>query len=56
VASVAPAVPIYRLSTMQQKISSTLERAHFDTFLLAILPPLLYYFRQSEFTESFQTL
>jgi putative ABC transport system permease protein len=36
VASVAPAVPIYRLSTMQQKISSTLERSHFDTFLLAI--------------------
>ncbi len=36
VASVAPAVPIYRLSTMQQKISSTLERAHFDAFLLAI--------------------
>jgi predicted permease len=36
VASVAPAVPIYRLSTMQEKISSTLERSHFDTFLLAI--------------------
>jgi putative ABC transport system permease protein len=36
VASVAPAVPIYRLSTMQQKISSTLERSHFDTFLLAL--------------------
>src|SRR6266481_3983756 len=36
VSSVAPAVPIYRLSTMQQKISSTLERSHFDTFLLAI--------------------
>ncbi|HSY31079.1 MAG TPA: ABC transporter permease [Verrucomicrobiae bacterium] len=36
VASVAPAVPIYRLSTMQQKISSTLERPHFDTFLLTI--------------------
>ena len=36
VASVAPAVPIYRLSTMKQKISSTLERSHFDTFLLAI--------------------
>jgi len=35
VASVA-AVPIYQLSTMQQKISSTLERSHFDTFLLAI--------------------
>jgi putative ABC transport system permease protein len=36
VASVAPAVPIYRLSSMQQKISGTLERSHFDTFLLAI--------------------
>ena len=36
VASVAPSVPIYRLSTMQQKISATLERSHFDTFLLAI--------------------
>ena len=36
VASVAPSVPIYRLSTMQQKISGTLERSHFDTFLLAI--------------------
>jgi putative ABC transport system permease protein len=36
VASIAPEVPIYRLSTMQQKISSTLERSHFDTFLLAI--------------------
>jgi putative ABC transport system permease protein len=36
VASVARAVPIYQLSTMQQKISNTLERSHFDTFLLAI--------------------
>jgi putative ABC transport system permease protein len=36
VASVAPEVPIYRLSSMKQKISSTLERSHFDTFLLAI--------------------
>jgi putative ABC transport system permease protein len=36
VASVAPAVPIYQLSTMQRKISGTLERSHFDTFLLAI--------------------
>jgi predicted lysophospholipase L1 biosynthesis ABC-type transport system permease subunit len=36
VASVAPGVPIYRLSSMKQKISSTLERSHFDTFLLAI--------------------
>jgi putative ABC transport system permease protein len=36
VASIAPAVPIYRLSSMKQKISSTLERSHFDTFLLAI--------------------
>lgn len=36
VASIAPGVPIYHLSTMQQKISSTLERSHFDTFLLSI--------------------
>jgi putative ABC transport system permease protein len=36
VASVAPGVPIYQLSTMQQKIGSTLERSHFDTFLLSI--------------------
>ena len=36
VASVAHGVPIYQLSTMQQKISNTLERSHFDTFLLAV--------------------
>jgi putative ABC transport system permease protein len=36
VVSVAPSVPIYRLSTMERKISGTLERSHFDTFLLAI--------------------
>src|SRR5271170_6405154 len=36
VASVAPEVPIYKLSSMKQKISSTLERSHFDTYLLAI--------------------
>jgi putative ABC transport system permease protein len=36
VASIAPAVPIYHLSTMQQKISGTLERSHFDTYLLAL--------------------
>ncbi|MGC2287858.1 MAG: ABC transporter permease [Candidatus Acidiferrum sp.] len=36
VASIAPAAPIYQLSTMRQKISSTLERSHFDTFLLSI--------------------
>jgi putative ABC transport system permease protein len=36
VASVAPEVPIYRLSSMKAKISGTLERSHFDTFLLAI--------------------
>jgi putative ABC transport system permease protein len=36
VASVAPAVPIYQFSTMQKKISTTLESSHFDTFLLAI--------------------
>jgi putative ABC transport system permease protein len=36
VASAAPGVPIYQLSTMQQKIAGTLERSHFDTFLLSI--------------------
>jgi predicted permease len=36
VASIAPGVPIYQLSTMQDKISGTLERSHFDTFLLTI--------------------
>jgi putative ABC transport system permease protein len=33
---VAPGVPLYQLSTMQQKIAGTLERSHFDTFLLAL--------------------
>ncbi len=36
VASVAPGVPIYQLSTMQQKITGMLQRSHFDTFLLSI--------------------
>jgi putative ABC transport system permease protein len=36
VASIAPGVPIYRLSTLGQKISGTLEESHFDTFLLAV--------------------
>lgn len=36
VAGVAPGVPIYQLSSMEQKIAGTLERSHFDTFLLAI--------------------
>jgi predicted permease len=36
VASTAPGVPVYRLSTMQQKIAGTLERSHFDTFLLTV--------------------
>ncbi len=36
VASIAPGVPIYRLSTVGQNISGTLEESHFDTFLLAI--------------------
>ena len=36
VASVAPGVPLYRASTMQQKIAATLEKSHFETFLLAI--------------------
>jgi len=36
VASIAPGVPINRLSTVGQKISGTLEESHFDTFLLAV--------------------
>jgi putative ABC transport system permease protein len=36
VGSVASEVPIYQLSTMQQKIAGTLERSHFDTFLLTL--------------------
>ena len=36
VASIAPGVPIYDLSTERQKISGTLEESHFDTFLLAV--------------------
>lgn len=36
VASIAPGVPIYQLSTMQEKIAVTLEQSHFDTFLLTL--------------------
>jgi len=36
VASIAPGVPIYQLSTMQHRIASTLEESHFATFLLAL--------------------
>jgi putative ABC transport system permease protein len=36
VASIAPGVPVYGLSDMQQKIAGTLEASHFDTFLLAL--------------------
>jgi len=36
VASIAPGVPIYDLSTMQQKIGEGLQESHFDTFLLAL--------------------
>ena len=36
VASIAPGVPIYSLSTEREKISSTLEESHFDAFLLAV--------------------
>ena len=36
VASAAPGVPIYQLSTMRQKIAGTLEQSHFDTFLLSL--------------------
>ena len=34
VAKVAPGVPIYGISTMQERVSSQLEQSHFDTFLL----------------------
>jgi len=36
VASIAPGVPIYRLSTMQQKIAGTLETSHFYVLLLSL--------------------
>jgi putative ABC transport system permease protein len=36
VASIAPGVPIYQLSTMQQKIAGTLESSHFYVFLLSL--------------------
>ncbi len=36
IAGIAPGVPMYHVSTMQKTISGTLERAHFDTFLLAL--------------------
>lgn len=36
VGSIAPGVPIYDLSTMQQKIAGTLAESHFDTFLVGI--------------------
>jgi putative ABC transport system permease protein len=36
VATIAPGVPIYELSTMQAKIAGTLEQSHFDTFLLSL--------------------
>ena len=36
VASVAPGVPLYQLSTMQQKLGEGLQDSHFDTFLLSL--------------------
>ena len=36
VATIAPGVPIYQLSTMQEKIAGALEESHFDTFLLSL--------------------
>lgn len=36
VASIAPGVPIYQLSTMQEKIAGALAESHFDTFLLSL--------------------
>ena len=40
IASIAPGVPIYGVSTMEQKIAGTLEASHFDTFLLALFATL----------------
>jgi putative ABC transport system permease protein len=36
VATIAPGVPIYQLSTMQEKMAGALEASHFDTFLLSL--------------------
>ena len=36
VARVVPGLPIYRVSTMQQRVASQLEQSHFDTYLLTI--------------------
>jgi putative ABC transport system permease protein len=36
VAQIAPGVPVYELSTMQEKIAGGLEESHFDTFLLSL--------------------
>jgi putative ABC transport system permease protein len=36
VASIAPGVPIYQLSTEQEMIDRTLQESHFNTFLLAM--------------------
>jgi putative ABC transport system permease protein len=36
VASIAPGVPIYGVSTMREKIADTLEQSHFDTFLVSL--------------------
>ncbi len=40
VASIAPGVPLYNLSTERENISSTLEESHFDTFLLCVFAAL----------------
>jgi putative ABC transport system permease protein len=36
VATIAPGVPVYQLSSMQQKIAATQRTSRFDTFLLAL--------------------
>jgi predicted permease len=36
VARVVPGIPMYRISTMQERVASQLEQSHFDTFLLTI--------------------
>jgi hypothetical protein len=56
IASIAPGVPIYGLSTMEQKIAGTLEASHFDTFCLLSLRPSHWSFRRSESTEFCPTL
>jgi putative ABC transport system permease protein len=36
VSKIAPGVPMYRVATMEQRVSSQLQQSHFDSFLLTI--------------------